>query len=62
MDETSEFLNLCLTVLNEVIDIFNMMMGFWYLRLLFVAGLIWLGFDIFEEISNIHFEDRNEWR
>lgn len=62
VDDTQMFLRLCLTAWNEVSDIFDMLMSFWYFRLLFVTGLIWIGFDIFEELSNIEYEDKEEWR
>ena len=62
MDETGRFLQLVLTAWYEVEDIFVALMEFWYFRLLFVTGLIWFAFDIFELLSNMSFEDKEEWR
>ena len=53
MDATNEFMTLCWEVVQFMLDLSDVIFSFWYFRLLFVAGLIWIGFDIFEEIANI---------
>lgn len=55
---TEEFFELVMYAWEEVVYIFNLCMANWYLRLLFVVGLIWLVFDCFEEVSNIYHENR----
>jgi len=58
----NEFLQICLNVIDLMLQILNLIMDHWYLLLLFVAGLIWLGFDIWEQLTNIDFEDKERWR
>jgi len=57
-----EFLTMCIQVLNFSMGIFMALWDHWYFRLLIAAGLVWLGLDIFEEISNIYFEDRDNFK
>lgn len=55
----SEFFQLVLQAVNWSIDIFMMLWNFWYFRLLLIAGLIWIGLDIFEILadSNQYYQD-----
>lgn len=55
----SEFFVLVMKVVNWTIDIFMLLWSFWYFRLLMIAGLIWIGFDIFEILadSNQYYQD-----
>ena len=55
----SEFFVLVLKAVNWGLDIFMMRWDFWYFRLLMIAGLIWIGFDIFEILadSNDYYQD-----
>lgn len=55
---TEEFFELVMYAWEEAVYIFNLLMANWYLRLLFVVGLIWFVFDCFEEVSNIYHENR----
>ena len=59
MNET-QFFAICMDVVYFIVDIFATMMDFWYLRLLFVAGLIWIGFDLFQILSDADLDDKSK--
>lgn len=59
----SDFMVMCIQALNMALGIFmSLWADCWYFRLLCAAGIVWIGFDIFEEISNVYFEDRDNFR
>lgn len=55
----SEFFEYVMWAVNWATDIFMMLWGFWYFRLLMIAGLIWIGLDIFAILadSNDYYQD-----
>lgn len=59
MTET-QFFQVCMEVVNMIVDIFSAMMDQWYLRLLFIAGLIWIGFDLFQILSDDDLNDKSK--